>query len=325
MLRRWLELYQQRSGGYPKSIESRYCDDYYYRSYYTYYTYHDVYDGSQEKYADFPKFVNGELGVVLVKNDDLVEALYAFDHANSWIDTVLVAEQLLPLDDLIQYATTRPKDTKTAWFNGMTARRMVREGRVEDARAWFEHAKAERWDWPWEDYQRYAKWKRTAEDIRESNDERALAYYNMARMVSDGYVVYRLMGSEEQFWLSHFWDWLGNDALYQAVTARQDTVMYKRRHRTKLGSDYALLGADLAENTDLKVALLVLGGTIPWGSDPQLSDVFFKRLCKLRPHPVAEIVNANNWFPASMQQTMRNAPYQTLEEVVAFVRTLELD
>ena len=317
LLKRWVEVYQRR-GDTSKVFKS-----------------FSFNPGDM----DFPRLVNGELGIVLIKKSDMVEALYALDRAGG-DDVALVAERLVTLDDLAHYAVMRPKDDRTAWFNAMVARRMIREGRVDDAGIWFESGKPwfeSRWEegryWPWKEYLHYAELKHIADDTTKSNDERALAYYNIARLIS-GHGHFLMTGTTQPFlygmwtlgveWhlssLDHFYERFGNDAIRQEIFGENDKT---RLHFRYLGMDYASKAADVAENRDLKVAALVLGGSIPGGHDPQGSDVFFKRMCKLRPHPVAEIVNARNWFPGWMQRAVLGAPYQTLEEVVALVHTLE--
>ena len=320
LLRRWLDLFHKRDGRYPKSI-----------GFY-------VYDTDEATMPDFPRFIQGELGVVLVKQSDMMEALYAFDRAESNVDTAWVAEILITLDDLVAYAEARPKDARTAWFCAMVARRMLREGRVDEARIWLADGEAA-WDpgeWPWEEYLCYAAQKRIAEDIQKPNDERALAYYNMARLVSVHGA--RLMKGESQLdyrsvWtyaidqyrssLNRFFNWLGDDAMRHEVLGRKDMGQF---HYRRLGMDYAMMAAELAQHRDLKAAALLLGGAIPWGHDPERSDVFFKRLCALRPHPLAEAVNARNWFSPAEQRAIMTAAAplapQTLQEVVALIHAL---
>ena len=316
LLKRWLEFYQQRRP--PSFVRAKLGDDYY--SYY-----------EQASVLEFPQIVQGELGAMLVKKGDMLEALHAFDRAGNPADAALVAERLVPLDDVLAYLSQRPWDGQSPWWHGLAARRLMREGRVEAAAAWFEHARTP----PIKEYRWFAEQKGIAEDPRRANDERALAYYNMARVL---YTHGRfLMGAEVQpdhlilsdvFFryynsLEPFINWLDNEKLKREVMARRDAAEF---HSRGLAMDYAEQAADFAENRDLRVAALLLGGWIPRGHDPRRSDVFFKRLCKLRPHPVAEAANARNWFTGDMFNAMHKDAAvlrpRSLEEVVALVRGL---
>jgi len=286
---------------------------------------------------DFPQRVQGELGTVLVKQNDMVEALFVFDNAGVDYDTALVAERFVTLGDLTAYALARPKRANTPWFNLMVARRMLREGRADEALLWIENIK-----WmpdrsvPWREVETYANLKRVADDARLSAGERALAYYNMARvtaihgrkmMGTESAPDFMVMDPDQSYrhsQLENVLKWLDNEKLSDIVLSLPDTIF---RHQRWLAMEYCTKAADLAEDDDLQIAALVLGGSIPRGGDPERSDVFFKRICNtLRPHPVAEIINARNWFPGQMQEMiLKNAEKiepQTMWDVAELVMIL---
>jgi len=286
---------------------------------------------------DFPQRVRGELGTVLVKQNDMLEALHAFDNAGVDYDTALVAERFVSLDDLTAYALARPKRANTDWFNLMVARRMLREGRADEALLWIDNI-----EWfrerhiPYREVKMFAEQKRIADDARLHAEERALAYYNMARvtaihgrkmMGTESAPDFMIMDPEQSYrhsQLESVLKWLDDETLSENILSLPDTIF---RHQRWLAMEYCTKAADFAESADLKIAALVLGGSIPRGGDPERSDVFFKRICNtLRPHPVAEAINTRNWFPGYMQEMMMKSAEkteaQTMEDVAELMEKL---
>ncbi len=270
LLKRWLALYEARRE-YPKGV----------RGWANY--------GHEFTSYTFPQLVQGNLGVVLVEQGDMMEALYAFEQAGFTADALIVADRFAPLDELTRYAATRNDPDLNAAIQKRIGREEAERQERERRKAW----EAEETKF----FHAYRNLLTTGDDETLSHDTRATALYNLAKLVSAD------------------WNYICGEVRYP-----------RRRDHIGRAMDFAMRAAELADDVDLRVAALLLGGAIPRGQDPQASDRFFKKLCALRPHPVARKAYALNWFPPDALERMvaesdERTP-RTLDEIVASVRVL---
>ncbi len=313
LLRRWLAEVEAR-GGIPENV-------------------FEVHDGDGVWYVDTPKegfvrtrsmdrVVQGELGAVLVTQGDFAEAMLAFLRARSWIDAAFVAERCMTADALADFIRdvppellgwdtlqwqTLPRDVKTV-LPWLLARRLMREGRTDEAGPWF----PEDFRPAWELYRSLVAAARPADPVIVRDDTRALAALNLAfQLFIQGM---QLFGTELEpdvrFEDGKFsWSGIGPDRTPEnlpgarplpAPLPPRPTVRFHYRGRAM---DAARLAVSLARDPDILAAACLLQGHINMltsqlaSHDPSEVDPAYKTLCAIHGHPLADAARAAHWFP----------------------------
>ena len=160
LLRRWLKIFEQ-----AKDEGRLYFND-------------DPYN--HKNYLKFSTVVNGELGYTLVHEKDFSEALYTFMKADSWTDGACVAEQLMPLPELIAFVKNHCQEEKSGTFSAklrhLLARRLLRDYQLDEAVKWFPAEQRK-------NAAEYVRLFRIGNDVQKNRNERAVAFYNLGKLV----------------------------------------------------------------------------------------------------------------------------------------------
>lgn len=249
-----------------------------------------------------PRVIAGELGLVNVVTRDLEEALYSFLQARNWIDIAFVAEKCLTIDELIKVMNAGRMEARyRERLSDLLARRLVRVGRVEEAIKW---APKELKPLVVE----YRELVNMAEDKKESNDTRAIAYFNLSRLVATRGM--EIMGTELRpdiaiYRGSYGYDGMsfdeprkvvkalgGNEDIWQEWKTPKDFVD-KRFHYRYKATEFARSAVNLAKDKDVKAWSLMLGGVTTLSvDDAKTADWFYKKLARMH-HPKAKV---GAWF-----------------------------
>ena len=263
------------------------------------------------------RVVEGELGGVLITQGDFEEALLAFLRARSWIDAAFVAERCLTVDALAGLSRRLPRDgsthtngkrwTDTEALSWLTARRFLREGRINDAGEFFPEARKPEWRL----YASLVNAARPGEPLPDSplkDDARALASLNLARLLfvrgmellgtelepdvfdSDGAFDYSGIGKRTLADLPHV----------GPLPPPLPPLPKTRFHYRALADEAARRASVLAADPDIRVAALLLRGQIngiTHGADPKDAEPAYRELCAVPGHPLAKAAREAHWFP----------------------------
>ena len=280
------------------------------------------YDSANEykpRTRSFERVVQGELGAVLVTQGDFEEAMLAFLRARSWIDAAFVAERCMTSDALMAFVRDLPPEA-VAWkryrwdmeskilenLRWMTARRLLREGRIAEAGEFFPAARRPEWEL----YAALVADARPNEplpDPVEKDDARALASLNLARLLFVRGM--ELLGTELEPDVSAEegsfpFSGIGNRTPADLPHAKPPPALpplpKKRFHYRELADEAARRAAELAADSDVRVAALLLRGQIfriSHGVSPNDVVPVYRELCAVPDHPIAEAARAAHWFP----------------------------
>lgn len=262
------------------------------------------------------KSVMLRIGGIQVEKGDLEQALFCFLKANSTLDAAQIAEHMMTTEDLLRYVSafsaTRFRTLKPEQFKvleDIVSRRLIREGRFEDALAILRPTSL-----------RASLLRLYMSELGESlnpslsSDLRSLHLYNAAR------VMY----------------WKGME-LQGAVTSPDfaffgGNYMTDPNHRF-LYRDQALemiwQASRLAQDKGLKALILYSGGVYsvrayPHG-DQKTADLFYKRLVReCRFLPLAVYCDKKRWFDpghVELPAIYTIAPVESLSEVHKMLRS----
>lgn len=249
-----------------------------------------------------PRVIVGELGLVKVATRDLEEALYAFLQARNWIDIAFVAERCLTIDELIKVMKgTRIEERYRENLGNLLARRLMRVGRVEEAIEWAPKELKKL-------IVEYQELMNKTVDKKASNDTRAIAYFNLSRLVATRGM--ELMGTELRpdgsiFDGNYSYDGASlaepkelakilktDEKVWQGWKAPNDRVE-KRFHYRYKAMEFAREAVNLAKDNDVKAWSLMMGGVITLSvDDPKSANWFYKKLKRMN-HPRAKV---GGWF-----------------------------
>ncbi len=290
-LRRFLEIYRER-GNIPEGFQ---CDA-----------------------ATLPELVAGELGSVRVLRRDFQEALYGFLLGNSWLDAAVVAERLLTVEELVTFVEAHPDIRFAASLRHLLARRLMRHHRPGQAEPYFPE--------PYQlDCRRYRELSEYANNPTHSRDDRALALYHLARLMFACGM--ELSGTElepDNFINEGHYPWSGlpdnwgNPSMYRLPAAG----VKNRFHYRNRAAGLAARAAMLAEDPDLKVAALWLGGMPYQTRAPEEQESFYHALCDLTPHPAALQAREAGWIPIPVQNRMLRLRHHPDAPTLAEIRQL---
>jgi tetratricopeptide (TPR) repeat protein len=267
--------------------------------------------------ARMEQVVRGELGSVLLTEGDFVEALHAFIRADSWIDAAFVAERCLTADALMRFVREVPVgggwngiggenfSEKLRW---LLARRLLREGRIAEAGEFFPSARLKEWKL-YATLMASAAWdKKQLSAPSVTDDVRALATLNLARLLYARGM--ELMGTELEPDVS-VWE---GDVPVSGIRARTladlphikplpeglPKLPKSRFHYRLTAMDAARRAAVLAADPDIRAASFLLQGqinVITKDSLPADVEPAYRALCAISDHPLARAAREARWFP----------------------------
>lgn len=266
----------------------------------------------------FGRVVEGELGAVLVTEGDFEEALLAFLRARSWIDAAFVAERCMATDALVAFVRDLPPESasmkRNRWepagdLRWLTARRLLREGRIGAAGEFFPADR--RADWT--AYTNLVAAARPDEPLPAGaarDDARALATLNLARLLYARGM--ELLGTELEPDVhsedgSYDYSGIGERTLADLPHAAPPPaptppLPKKRFHYRALALSAARRAAALASDPDVRAGALLLQGqinAIEHDAPPTDAEPAYRALCAVPDHPVARAAREARWFPWS--------------------------
>ena len=266
----------------------------------------------------FGRVVEGELGAVLVTEGDFEEALLAFLRARSWIDAAFVAERCMATDALVAFVRNLPPGSaswkRNRWepegdLRWLTARRLLREGRIGAAGEFFpEDRRAD-----WAAYTNLVAAARPDEPLPAGaarDDARALAALNLARLLYARGM--ELLGTELEPDVhsedgSYSFSGIGDRTLADLPHAAPPPAPPPSRPTTRfhyrpLALSAARRAAALASDPDVRAAALLLQGqinAISHDEPPKDAEPAYRALCAVPDHPIARAAREARWFPWS--------------------------
>ncbi|MBN2309135.1 MAG: hypothetical protein JXR94_09205 [Candidatus Hydrogenedentes bacterium] len=302
--------------------------------------------------ASARRWAHAELGVLLLGRQDYVAAFDALLRAGLWFDAAYVAERVLTLDELEAYVADLGDDPELAsWGPGyacrrlerspiealryLTARRLARNGRFDDAGAYYPEHVVDAYDWraP-EEVDPRALCGQLAALLAAGRDEALPARTRAERLFEAGTLMrahgMELVGSEVEP------DWAFFHGLFELVGAtgfrlgglerpRFDEIPEvlraplaasageagraaahaitpdKRFHYRYRAADLMWESAKLAPDNDpLTAKALYYGGVYLKDREPALADRFYKALVRrCRGLAIGQEADRLRWFPAT--------------------------
>ena len=311
-------------------------------------------------YEDEPDFslkqdVYGLLGSAMVLRKDFTEAaMYFYQAGQLESDVSRLAERFMTLAELAAFTDSiaddlDSKDVKKRFSARMvrhlTARRAFREGKFDIARKYLP-----------EEYKGvldlYLAFIRGGNDLGKSSNERALCFYNAAKILRwYGMELSGTNGAPDDFYhrggygieadfedcpnckydqktdqWTHIcrkhWELYSSindeDPFYQEGE-RQPVPRNQRFHYRYRAAELAEKAAEMAQDADLRALANLFAGECLRIRTPRKADVFYKRLVRNSPYTaIAKIADKLRWFPncPSLRNEFESiAPCKTLDEV----------
>ncbi len=251
----------------------------------------------------FSHFVQGELGMLEVTQQDFAEALYAFAQADSWPDMAWVAERCLSLEQLKAFVKAHPNLPYHNELSYLLARRLMREYHAQEAGEFLPESQQQA-------YKAYCQLQIEANNQTLSNDQRSLALLNLAGIVSrngmelfgtelepDNYInngSYAISGLPELKYLSRV------------------KVPAKRFHYRTKAAAFAWRAALLATDPELKNAALIGGAAIHQASNPEEQEAFFWALQDQQSDWLKQTDGSTSkWLPTNLHQAWSSLSFPT--------------
>ncbi|MBR4664856.1 MAG: ankyrin repeat domain-containing protein [Lentisphaeria bacterium] len=309
--------------------------------------------------------VYGLLGSALVLRRDFSEAaMYFYRAGQIEADVMYIAECLMNLTELTALADSIADDLKSKneetrrnaeSIRHLTARRAFREGKFDIARKYLP-----------EEYKGvldlYLAFIRGGNDLGKSSNERALCFYNAAKILRwYGMELSGTNGAPDDFYhrggygieadfedcpnckydqktdqWTHIcrkhWELYSSindeDPFYQEGE-RQPVPRNQRFHYRYRAAELAEKAAEMAQDADLRALANLFAGECLRIRTPRKADVFYKRLVRNSPYTaIAKIADKLRWFPNC--PALRNefdsiVPCKSLEEVKTLMQQTVLE
>ena len=277
--------------------------------------------------------LHGVEGVLALSRDHFTDALRIFLESEHWADAAFVAERVLSLEELLSFVQAEapaarmpaasPRETAANQLRYLLARRLVRAGRFDQARAFFP-------DEVLRIYDPYVAAVRAGFDAARPADARAASLWAAAEAIHEHGM--EIMGTELEpdysIWDGNFqWPDIGAEryagvsrdpyasghyiwadtAAKARVLAPSDAELRRvfsrvppsrRFHYRARASELAWLAAGLLPNNDARTACILdtAGRWIAKGS-PQEADLFYKALVVRCPEtPEGRRASKAHWF-----------------------------
>jgi hypothetical protein len=244
--------------------------------------------------VDFPFVVKGELGLFYVTNQDFLQALHLFSEAGDLPDATVIAEQCLDLDELRKYVD----QYKVSFISGLLSRRYFRAGEYELA---YKYSKSKNRS----AILTYSKLLQDGRNEGLSNDERALAYYNAAKIV-------RHHGMELA--ATEFYpDFATTEGRFKFCSVRDDWFKkfdfkpkqdwrYSDRflHYRYQAADLMWKAIELSDSRALKAMAAYCGGQFINPKYAKEINKYYKVLVNTRCGLLSDAADAMRWFPKEL-------------------------
>lgn len=267
---------------------------------------------------DLAKEVRGHLGVVYVKEENFVSALHTFIEAGSWPDAANIAEQIISVEGLMAYVKAHcpplseeelkevnklsyweaKKDKRNfkRTLRGLLFRRLVRMERFEEALALNPESP---------NLRMYVDYLTTARDPECTNEERAIAYYNAAKLLGGGAFITTCMAPDggldgciwEQPKLKNSWTKLYPEQNLFALAAANRPKYDFRRHWHYVQAELMGQAAELTKNRWFKAGASWVAGRLIMYGNPKLAEPHYKRLVNARAGVLSDWADELRWFP----------------------------
>ena len=276
-------------------------------------------------YFRFSKDVYGILGTSMIMRRDFTEAAKFFFQAEQETDVFEIAEKYMTLDELTSFTDNADKipvkdREKTAWMlkelRHLTARRAFREGSYAVAEKYMPQEHLPR-------LKAFLEFSKRSKDTKLSNDERALALYNAAKILRHcgmelagtqgepdnfpGNLGNNIPGCTECKYDSTLGYWtLCDDHMkltrqvpgFNAAKDYRSIPPHLRYHYRYLAAEMALKAGTLAEDQELRALIHCFGGAIFKKRSNMEADIFYKRLVlNSRKTQLSQLADRLRWFP----------------------------
>ncbi len=285
--------------------------------------------------------VQGVLGTILVEQQDFLQALRAFQQAESWNDAAIVAEQLLSTDALKEYCDNHTRNDDKLRY--LLARRLMRDFRVAEAGNYFPANVKPL-------YELYHAASRRANDAGLSADERALSLFQLGRLLlrkgdelrgtelePDNFIV---RGQHEELPSQKWRDGqypIGFDysKMYDnprvaglrlwAVPLPDLNRITRRFHYRRNAADCFARAGVLATDKNLRSAAFWAAGNAILPRHPDEANEYFLFLSDTPDTPLGVEARKRNWFPPApkLNDYIRKAPLEHTPAAEDFPSLLE--
>ena len=308
--------------------------------------------------------VYGLLGSAMVLRRDFSEAaMYFYWAGQTESDVPRLAERFMTLAELTVFTDSiaddlNSKDEEKRSAAGMirhlTARRAFREGKFDIARKYLPDEYKGVLD-------QYRVFIRGGNDLGKSCNERALCFYNAAKIMRwHGMELCGTQGAPDDFpsgewgidgdfedcpyckydpktdqWTNicmkhrELYSSINSSEMFYQEGERQPVPRNQRFHYRYRAAELAEKAAELAQDADLRALANLFGGECLRIRTPRKADVFYKRLVRTSPNSaLAQIADKLRWFPncpALRNELDSIEPCKTLDEVKALMRQAVLE
>ncbi|MFA6715275.1 MAG: hypothetical protein WC082_08990 [Victivallales bacterium] len=318
MIKLWLQArFARREGNYEKAAKLL-------RKWLFFYENREQYPFYMSCSSEFSLKMNEEIhavyGNVLVHKRDFTEALYSFLKASCLDDAFCLAEQVIALDDLIIFCQNHKKSFGKEISDNiehLLARRLMRAYRFSEAEKWM----PERYK---KYVRKYRKLDSIANDLKYTKNERALAFYNLGKMVREnGSHLFSTASAPDYYRNGYHYPYTAlNPEWYYHFNFYNLNMKPREKAYRYRGAQFMMRAAMLSKNINLKAAALYVGGTYIKYLAPDIADEYYKSLCDLRPLPFAVKCDKARWFPKKVPKTLKNELYSSEKRELKFFNSV---
>lgn len=287
----------------------------------------------RQSWSGPPEFsfdVLGVLGAIHVDQEEFLEALHAFMLAGSWLDAAIVAEQLLPVDSLIEYCRNHaadPDNERHSRMRYLLARRLVREHRGCEAAEFFPSRLRPL-------LELYLKTSIAANALERPKNERALALFELGRILRQkGFELRATELEPDLFFLGGSYPALptrnwrdgqiavdGSRLFFWKAALPNRNPLSRRFHYRRLAADCFARAGALAEDPALRAAGFYAAGFVLADRHPDEADGYCRMLCDCTDSPLAEAARQRHWLPVApkLEKLILKAPLEpqpSLEDI----------
>lgn len=253
----------------------------------------------------------GELGLLYMRDSRYPEAAEAFWNAGSWRDCAYILERLLTIDELLAWIENHTNSDQTENARALTARRLMREARFEQALEFFSPGHRA-------DAEQYIRSMKAAHNRENEASVRARHFWDAARTMR--HCGMQILGSElapDHSWMNGHYDWgdlsesrknrrWQRDHQINAVTGREidrnnatRILPNKRFYYRYRAVQLAELAAGLLPNNDEDASrIYVVSASWIQKRDPEAANRLFKQLAvRCADTELGKAALSESWFP----------------------------
>lgn len=233
--------------------------------------------------------VRGEVGAMLYRKRLFQEALYSFLLGNAWSDAALVAEEHLDVTGLREFVDAHENNPRlpermSRKLRHLLARRLMREGRFEEAGRYFPADLRAAW-------RDFAEQAAAAKDPALSAERRAAANFRLGQIMLRHDIA--LFGYE----LSP--DFFICDGQYDQYPIKQRMNRSLPRFHYRLReAGYFQQAGELSSEPSFRFLASLAGGLVLRNRTPKLAEPFYHQLVRLQFPPYSLLLDRYRWIPA---------------------------